>query len=267
MNAMRAVGNAAHALFGDDEPFDFDTEYRKWLEENLGEEPAKYVADGAVNQFAGANLANRVSLSNLWFQDADRELEGKDEYYAMLEALAGPMGGVAKNLLVGQKEIADGNTERGWETILPKFAKDALKAMRFESEGANTLRGDPIVPDITGPEALVQGLGFTPTRLFEQQRTNSALENYQHEILERRSRLINAYVMATQASQDTEAATSKIVAFNQQYPEIAIRSESIRQTMRSRARYSAEAEGGIRLDKKLAPRLREMVKEPAPAAQ
>jgi len=266
INAVKYTANAAHALFGDDEPFDFDTEYRNWLVDNVGESAAKWVANGAVNQLTGANLANRVSLSNLWFQDADRELEGKDAYYQMLDGIVGPLGGMAKNLFVGSKMVADGNVERGIETMMPKFAKDAMKALRFAHDGANTLQGAPIVPDVTTAETFIQGLGFTPTRLFEQQKENSALYGYQQEIQERRQRLMNAYALAVKAGDDTDIAMEKIHVFNRQYPEIAIKSEALRQSLRARARYVSESEGGAHLQKKLAPRLREMVGEEQPPA-
>lgn len=266
MNLLRAGGNAAHALFGDDEPFDFDTEYRKWLGDHLGADAAKWVADGAVNRL-GANVSGRVGLADLWFREPDKELEGKDAYYQLLESLVGPIGGMVKNYYVGAQMVGDGQVARGVETMLPKFAKDAMKATRFAHEGANTLRGDPIVPDITGPEAFAQAIGFQPTRLFEQQKTNSALKRYEQAILDRRQTLMNAYAMAMRAGDDRDVAMEKIHAFNQQYPEIAIKSDSLRQSLRARARYSAQADGGISLNKHLAPRLREAVGTPAGATQ
>lgn len=265
INALRYGANAAHTLFGDDEPFDFDTEYRAWLAEHLGADAAKWVADGAVNRL-GADVAGRTGLADLWFREPDRELEGRDAYYAMLESLAGPMGGLAKNFFVGNKMIADGNVQRGIETMLPKFVKDSVKALRFSHEGANTLRGDPIVPDVTGPESFIQALGFRPTRLAEQQRTNNAMKNYEQGILDRRATLLNTLAMASRQGDEDErtAALAKIHAFNQQYPEIALNSDSIRQSLRARARYSAQADNGIFINKKLAPRVREAVEGDSP---
>lgn len=257
-NALKYAGNAAHALWGDDEPWDFDTEYRGWLADHLGQDAAKWVADGAVNRL-GAQVGTRVSLSDLWFQNADKELEGKDQYYAYLEALAGPLGGMAKNFFVGSKMVGDGNVERGIETMMPKFAKDAMKATRFAYDGANTLRGDPILPDVTGPEAFIQSIGFQPTRLFEQQQTNNALKNYEQEILDRRQTLMNAYAMAVRSGDDKDTALAKIHAFNEQYPEIALKADAIRQSLRARAKYSAQSESGIFLNKKIASRVREDV--------
>lgn len=49
----------------------------------------------------------------------------------------------------------------------------------------------------------------------------------------------------------------KIQAFNQANPEIGITSQTLRQSMRSRMRYSAQAEGGIVLNRRLEARARE----------
>jgi hypothetical protein len=162
-------------------------------------------------------------------------------------------------MFVGPQMVGEGNVWRGVETMLPKFAKDVMKATRFAHDGANTLRGDPILPDVSGPEAFIQSIGFQPTRLFEQQRTNSALRNYEQGILDRRQTLMNAYAMAVHAGADRDVAMEKIHAFNAQYPEIAIKAESIRQSLRARARYSATSDHGIFVNRKLAPRVRARV--------
>lgn len=262
INAVKYTANAVNAVFGDpDTPYDFDTEYQKWLDENLGETAGAYVAHGAVNQLTGADLASRVSLSNLWFRDADKQLEGRDAYYAMLESLAGPAFGIAKNVFVGTKMISDGHAERGWETMLPKFVKDSMKALRFANEGATTLQGDPIIDDMTGPEDISQALGFTPTRLSEQYKENSSLKNYSTEITQRRQSLMNAFAMSIRYSDDAmrAAAIDKIQAFNAVNPEVAISPMALRQSLVSRARASAETEHGVRLGKRLGPAVREQV--------
>jgi hypothetical protein len=51
----------------------------------------------------------------------------------------------------------------------------------------------------------------------------------------------------------------KIRAFNRANPEVAISASSIRASMKSRAGYSAKAEGGILLNPKLSARLQAAV--------
>ena len=259
INLIRYGANAVHAVTGDDDtPWDFNTEFRSWLAEHLGETAASWVADGAVNQLTGANIAGRTGMADMWFRDPDRELEGKDAYYNLLDTIAGPLGGLTKNLFVGSQMMGEGQTWRGIETMLPKFAKDGMKAVRYAKEGANTLRGDPIVPDVSGPEVLLQALGFSPAKLAEQQRVNNALMNYQKFIQDRRQSLLNAFAMAQLAGDEDGRgdALAKIQDFNAKYPEIAIRPGTIRESLRTRAQRTAQADNGIMLNRKLASRVK-----------
>ena len=266
MGAMAVVANAAHAAFGDDnEPWDFETEFRKWLAEAFGDGAATVVADGVVNQ-AGLDVASRTSLSGLFFRDQDQQLEGRDAYYNLLDTLAGPIGGIAKNLFVGTQQIGNGHVFRGVETMLPSFAKNALKSYRYAAEGVQTMRGDPIVPDVSAGESIVQALGFRPTRVADQQRINSALKNYEKDIQDRRQLLMNLFALSVH-NQDGEAraeAMGKIQRFNAAYPEIAITPSSIRESLKRRARYSADADHGVFLQRKLAERVKDAVGAPAP---
>lgn len=264
-NLLRYGAMAAHAVGGDpDEPWDFMTEFRAWLAEHLGETAANLIADGAASEL-GANVASRVSMSDLWFRDADRQLEGEDAYNAMLQAIAGPLGGLVKNMYVGAQQFNEGHTERGIETMLPTFAKNAVRAVRYASQGVNTLRGDPIVADISAPQALIQAIGFQPTTVARQMRTNNSLYTYQQAILERRQALMNGFAMAVNAGDvgGQREAMQRIQKFNRTNPDVVIGVKNLRNSLRQRARFSAEADNGIRLNKKLAARLREDVGAPA----
>lgn len=261
INALRYGAQAVHAVTGDpNEPWDFNTEFRSWLDEHLGQEAGSLVADGAASQL-GANIASRVSMSDLWFRDADRQLEGADAYDNMLESLAGPLGGLIKNMYVGAQQYNEGHVWRGIETMMPTAPKNAMKAMRFASQGDNTLQGEPIVDDISTPEALIQAIGFQPTKVADQQKVNSALLNYSHFVQDRRQSLINAYALAHNAGDEEGQADAlrSIRDFNQKYPEVAVRMSTIHDSLRTRARRVAQAENGVVLQRRLAGRIRQDV--------
>lgn len=258
-----SILNAAAASFGDDdEPWDAETEFRNFLADHLGADAARVVTDGPVNALTGANIASRVSLNGLWFRDADRELEGRDAFHNYLEQIAGPVGGIGKNLLVGKALMDEGNLFRGVETMLPKALKDGFKGFRYATEGVNNLRGDAVVDDLNAWQTLLQVNGFTPSEVSEQYEANRASKNYEQAILGRRARLMDAFAMATRLN-DTEARTEvleKIRAFNKANPELPITGDTIRRSIRDRLRYSARAEGGIILDRRLARRAREQAR-------
>lgn len=262
MSVVMGVLNAVASSAGDDdEPWDAETEFRAFLADMFGPDVASLILSGAVNATTGADLASRVSLSQLWFRDADRELDGRGRYYALLEQAAGPMGGVLKNALVGKQLMDEGHLWRGVETTLPKSLKDMMRAARYAQEGVNTLRGDPLVDDASLRDTLLQLSGFTPAKVADRYDRNRALKNYEQMLLERRGRLMDAFAMARRLG-DGEASREtmeQIRAFNRKNPEIAITRASLRRSLAQRARYSQRAEHGITLDRRLARRVREEV--------
>lgn len=262
VSVTMGVLNAVAASGGDDdEPWDAETEFRAFLIDMLGADLASIVLDGPVNRLSGADVASRVSLSQLWFRDADRELDGRGAYYNLLEQAAGPMGGVLKNALVGKQLMDEGHLQRGVETVLPKALKDAVKAARYATEGANNLRGDALVEDLNLGQVLLQLIGFTPAEVAARYDENRSLKRYEQHVLDRRARLMDAFAMAVRLQDERARADTleAIRAFNGKWPELGITAKTLRSSLASRARYSAQAENGIMLNKKIAGRIREEV--------
>ena len=262
MSMTMGLLNAVAASGGDDdEPWEAETEFRAFLVDLLGEDLASIVLDGPVNRLTGADVASRVSLSQLWFRDADRELDGRGAYYNLLEQAAGPMGGVLKNALVGKQLIDDGHVQRGVETMLPKALKDAVKAARYASEGANNLRGDPLVADLNLGQVLLQLVGFTPAEVAERYDRNRSLKNYEQHVLDRRQRLMDAFALSVRLEDAGARAETleAIRAFNKKWPELGITAKTLRRSLLTRAHYSERAENGIMLNKKIAGRIHEAV--------
>lgn len=264
MGMIMGALNGIQATFGDDdEPWDAETELRAFLTGMLGQGGADLLLHGPADKLTGANISGRVGLDSLWIRDADRELDGRGMFNNLLEQAAGPMGGVLKNVLVGKQQVDEGHIMRGVETMLPKGLKDMIKAGRYATQGVNTLRGDPVVEDLSPWEILLQANGFAPEKVSRQYETTRALKNYEQHILDRRKSLVNAFAMALRNGDASDRASvlSKIGAFNKANPELAITSSGLQQSVKNRARYSARAEAGIVLNPKLAARLNKAVTE------
>lgn len=264
MGMIMGALNGIQATFGDDdEPWDAETELRAFLTGMLGQGGADLLLHGPADKLTGANISGRVGLDSLWIRDADRELDGRGMFNNLLEQAAGPMGGVLKNVLVGKQQVDEGHIMRGVETMLPKGLKDMIKAGRYATQGVNTLRGDPVVEDLSPWEILLQANGFAPEKVSRQYETTRALKNYEQHILDRRKSLVNAFAMALRNGDASDRASvlSKIGAFNKANPELAITSSGLQQSIKNRARYSARAEAGIILNPKLAARLNKAVTE------
>lgn len=257
---MFDVLNAAAAVFGDDdEPFDAETEFRNMLADLMGADAARVLTNGPVESLTGAEFGSRVGLNELWFRSPDRELEGQALADYLLEQAAGPVvGGMLVNTLRGGNMIAKGHAWRGVETMSPKSVKDAMKSIRFANEGVNSMRGDPIMQELSLPETLLQLAGFSPSELNERYDANSAARNFEDALKKRRSDLLNGYAMAYR-NEDTDgitAALGKIRIWNEKHPEGAINGETIRRSLMSRARYSLRSEDGVVLDPKYAEQAR-----------
>lgn len=262
MTLMFGVANAFHHMFGDDdEPWDAETEFRNFLVEMLGPSFGKVAQMGPVNALTGIDIANRTKLDQLWFRAPDQELEGRALYDYWLEQAAGPVGGAIGNITKGWGLYSDGHLMRGVETAMPKAVRDSIKTMRYATQGVNTLRGDPLVKDVSPYELLMQAAGFSPAKVSAQYELNNSLMNYEKALTDRRKALMDGYAMAVRM-RDADAIRSvykKIEAFNRANPEIGITAGQIRRSLQAREKYSERAVAGIVLNPKLAAKVKARV--------
>jgi len=161
------------------------------------------------------------------------------------------MGSIPLNAMRGMQLIDEGHLQRGIETMLPVALKNAAKALRYDSEGVNTLRGDALVDDVSTYESIIQFSGFTPARVSDQYKVNNSVKNYEHHILTRRSRLLAAFAMARASGDSTKKIINDMRQFSKKYPGLKIDAKTIRRSMKARARYSQRSQHGINVNKKL----------------
>lgn len=260
--AWWAAQAAFAALFDDDDdPRELEAEFRQALAELLGQTGGEAVAKGLVNALSPIDLHSRVGMRELWFREADREVEGRDAASQLIGNAMGPMAGIVENLAVGAQLIGEGHVYRGIEKMAPKVLRDLLKSGRYASEGAQTLKGDPLVEDLTAGELLGQALGFTPARLGERYDENNATMNREKRIEDRRKditgRLAQSRIDAAKAQQagdaDTyakaqarfEEALAQARRFNEKNPAAGITGKTVGRSIQSRVRARAMAQHGI----------------------
>lgn len=276
LSVMFGIANAAAAAFGDDdEPWDAEIEFRNFLADMLGPTVGRMAQEGLIEGGLGAvglsspEIGSRVSLNDLWFRAPDAEVEGRDLYLHMLEQAAGPIAGMLGAQVTGAALIGEGLDTgndaaiwRGVEKMMPKAVRDSMKALRYETQGVNTLRGDPLIADTTVLQGIYQGLGFTPAEVIDQYEVNGARKNYEGYIKDRRSMLLDAYGLAVKHSDsDASAQTlAKIREFNKANPEVAISMSAIRASLKSRQALSERSVNGVMLDKRTAGRVKDSVR-------
>lgn len=249
--ATSVLANMINALFGDDEePFDFD----EFLRDIFGETLFK----GFFNQVTNLEIANRAGIAtDLIFRDDPR---GVAEHGYVLSALVqafGPVGSIAVNSGRAMELFRDGEVVRGLETIGPSFYRNFSKGIRYISEGATTIKGDPIMEDIGVYNSLMQMIGFSPADLSSQYERTQAAKGFEREILERRQKLLNRYDMANTAG-DTDLMAEvqdQIAEFNAARPSKAITRDTLLRSARARRAAEQEAVAGVRFDKDLRPEI------------
>lgn len=243
------------ALGDDDEPFDSQAAMRAHLTDLYGEDVATFITKGAWDAFTGTTISNRASLNNLWIREVPDKLSGKEWVSHMLTEAAGPLMGIAANVAEGVENLRQGFVERGIEKLVPKFAADSLKAIRFATEGALNFDKDVIMaPDEFSSWSLaMQIAGFTPADLatrYEQQR---AIKDYEAAITTRRAYLMNRLFLAAKNNDKREVreVMNLINQFNKKNPQIYIGADSIMSSAKVRADYDARTVDGTTVPKKL----------------
>lgn len=242
----------AEAIFDDeDDPWDFDIEFRNWAHETLGEGFGEALTKGLPNAYLGMDLASRVGLNELWLRDSGRDLQAEDSLRYWMEQLAGPAAGLVFNVGRTYDMIQEGQVLRGIEASLPKVIKDPLKALRYGTEGVTTMRGDPVVDEISATELLFQSVGFTPANIARQYDANRSTRYLFDRVRHRRQLLMNRFALAAfTGDADLRRSTLQdIGAFNRANPRNAISRDRLVQSLKNRRRYSQQAIHGISLPK------------------
>jgi len=260
---VSATANALQAVFGeDDEDWDFDIWFKEWANDTFGGFFGDVLVRGGVSQVFGANVADRLSLNDLWFRDARKSPDEVSWVQNQLINVLGPTAGLVINSAEAVKQYNEGYLDRAIETASPALIKNTLKGIRFMSEGrATNLKGDELLGDITGVEAGYQMLGFAPERLAQRQKANIEKKTVEQDILKRQARLKDAFFMSIDNDDEDlkERTLEKIAKFNQSYPELALRPKDLLKSVRTRyeRRTLAESMGGMTYDKRLIGRLSE----------
>lgn len=248
------MANALGEVLDEDEPINVETEIRIHLAEAFGTTTADILWRGLADE-TGASISTRVSLSNLWFRDADERLEGADKFWHYAKEGAGPLFSAGANLMEGFSMLGGDNRWRGLEKMVPKALRDVSRAVRYTSEGVLNYRHDPIMEkgELLPTEIFAQLVGFSPTALGKQYEVRGAKYDAVNRLKERRYRLLNAYYLAARYGDDDElvGVFAKIQTFNGNNPEYPINGRSLRQSIRMKNKRSNQSNKGLYLNPRM----------------
>tara|TARA_B110000503_G_scaffold19063_1_gene28351 strand:- start:39 stop:6650 length:6612 start_codon:yes stop_codon:yes gene_type:complete len=229
-------------MFRDDDEDDAETSVRKFFGEGM--------YSGAANYLMGVNVASRIGLTDLLIADTGY----KSQDGVLLSALAaagGPVYGVGTRIGDGVKMIYEGEFQRGIEKVLPTGFSNAMKSMRYATEGANTMRGDPIAGEMSYANVGGQFFGFAPAEYTRQLEVNANVKGIDRAVTEKRTKLLRSYYMAMRMG-DTVAGNTimeEIQKFSQRHPGVAITLDTLLRSMKQHMRTSATMYHGVTLSK------------------
>ena len=230
-------------LVGDDED-DFETRVRKYFGETA--------YGGLLDAFTGLAIGSRMGLSDLLFRDMNTK-EYSSVYHQLAEMLGGPVVGVGMRMERGVKLINEGYYQRGFEQLMPSAFTNFSKVERFATEGALTLRGDPVTSEFSTTQLVGQILGFAPASYIYELEKNTATKRIDRAAGEERTKLLRNYYIAKRNGDEDGAAqvVAKMEEFNQRHPGARITGETVRNSMAQHIRTSREMVSGITLSKNM----------------
>lgn len=236
----------AAALMGDDdEPYDLQQEVLESLGE-LGQ-------NGPLNALLKVDIASRTGFNNMFWRDDPKRLAELGLPMYMLERIAGPSMGLVQAQARGFGKIADGDVQRGLESMLPAPLRNPLKAWRYFTEGALTKDGEPIIDNVSTWNSAMQVFGFAPAELASAQEQITATFAISDKLRKRRTALLtNLYSAVTAGDGDAVMEVEEAIdKFNIANPLYMINSKATRASFRERQRRSQEAVNGIYLPRDL----------------
>lgn len=246
------AAGAYNAVMSDkDRPADMTYELHKYLNQHLGNFAGDAVMTGPVGAISRAALSNGASYSDLWYKEPDRELTNGQYLTDALSQAAGPVFGILGNAAVGADMIHDGHTERGIEHFLPPSIAGVVKATRYALQGPTTLSGEPLLPGapLTPYEIGLQAFGLTPQRVADVQSWKESNMNAKDVMEKRRVALINSFVAAQAAGNDSEVSSALrgIEAWNEKNADIqGMAISNLYRSVMSHAKSEALSENGVK---------------------
>jgi hypothetical protein len=219
------VSMLANALLLDEEDEDFDSIAASYFGEGL--------YSGAINAVFDVDVAPRIGMTNLVYRSLPNR-EQESLILRTMETIGGPIFGIASRMEDGYDLIAEGEVSRGVERMLPSALSNGMKALRYGTEGATTLRGDPIMEDINAWNVFAQSLGLAPAGYTKQLETNARDKGLERRLNTKRTDMMRDYYMAMKEG-DTDSAIELIeemVAFSERNPYHAIKGSTVGRSVR-----------------------------------
>lgn len=236
----------ANALSGET----VDRWIRKATTELFGTEAGEILSAG-LPRAVGIDVSNRMSLGTLYFLDLKTDT-AESTLGSLLSGFGGPTVNLGMNAWHGAQYFEQGQYSKALEMVLPKFGKDALRAIRYTNEGLTDATGKEILnaKQLSPWELFSQSIGFAPAEVAEKYAQRAAIKDAEQYDIQRKNALMQRFRSAKNS--DARATVLADVAeFNKKNPGEGItRSELIKSMHNFTEASSRSKTMGLNLQKK-----------------
>jgi hypothetical protein len=238
------IAEAAYNAFADDDEDQFDDVMRRYLGE--------FFFKGPVNYITNLGIADRVGWTDLIYRDQKGDKADASALSQILENVLGAPYAIVNNMFRGQELIAEGQFYRGVETMLPVALKNPLKAFRYATEDARTLRGDT-VGEVNGYNAAMQVLGFAPADLLTKYEENAYIKGREDATVGQAKKLLKQYYVALNMGDQErmDAIEDKLFALGDKHPDLNITADTINKSVKARDALSNDMYQGVQINKRM----------------
>ena len=207
---------------------------------------------GVVNYITGADIGGRTGLNDMLVKQPTREMNTKDTINFYTTQVLGPTLSIFTNFAVGVSDIANGEAGRGIEKTMPKPIKDIIQTYRFRTEGARDYDFKPLVEEFKPYELGIKTIGFQPESLAKVQESNMRQLRVKARIDNERNDILKRLRKADFKGDEKlwQESMQEIREFNAKYPNLAIKNDTIRRSLKGADKDRANAENGLNLPPK-----------------
>jgi hypothetical protein len=245
---------------------DFETWFRTvFLPEKLGDVtiggvPVSDIVDrGPLNAITGYDIGSRIGLNDLWGRDSKETKTSRESAIAfMLDHFGGPTASLLLGFADAYDAYAMGDYQKMLEKMLPAAVRNLVVANKYADEGMKTPRGKELVSkdDVKKGELLGQAIGFRPDILAATQGPAFKLTGIEQRIVNQRNMILNK--LDFQLRKDTDKGAeefnnileNEVIKFNIKHPTYKLDGNSIKNSLREKAKQREGARAGVAVTKK-----------------
>ena len=163
----------------------------------------------------------------------------------------GPLGSYAIGAERGWREVGNGNYYRGVEYMMPSGLRNAMRGLRFMTDGgAMTLKGDEITTDLNAWNKVMQMAGFAPSSLSDLYMRRSFASEKDSWLQARKSDYLTAIYAAHNAEDfvTKRELKRKLLELGRRYPGL-VDAKTVDRSITARNRAMEEDLSGLRMSK------------------